>query len=852
MEIDFLRHFGFKPEHIQALQDAYGPQLLPLQERAVSEGKLFDGANLVLCGPTSSGKTFLAEALFLHHAMQGRNAALLVPTKALANQRYAEWKERYQRLGYKIVLSTRDHRFDDDAIRRGDFHLAVVIYEKMRSLMATDAGAMASLGACLIDELHYLYEPQRGPGLELLLNRLRANPQLQMLGLSAMVNDPAVAEWLGGTLIVEETRPVELRQGVLCNGRFTYSESNSGAEGVEEFPLPPLEDEGEAMLEAARCFAERGETTLLFWPRRDLCYTAARKLAEGYEPDESVALPDESTLEATAMSEMLRFLLPRRVAVHTSDLSPAERAWVEASVLRGDAVIVCATSTLAEGLNFPVVNALTTRRMYAVSPEDARSGKPPAPAPIPPDRLWNMLGRAGRLGLSEFGRGMVLCVSEGDAEGLLNLYARAKPKPAAPLLHHLPAASMALQCASGERAISPQDVCNELSQTLTARWNLLPPDLPEQMERAFAQLRLDGLLVTENDRDYLTPLGKAAASGGLSLNSVLQMSGFIQHYWNDGPEALILLWRVVKLQEMDDAYLSVPRREIAAHAWPKAMLELCEEEGVWLHPLIQEWADQPQRMRDAHHRACKKALLLWQWAQGAPTAELERRFHSHSGAIQRLGEEAAWLMGCLADIAASHACPIESIGQARQLQEQLQHGLPPDAHRWAGAIQRQEVTRAQALQLTAMEVPSPEAAQQQGIDVIKEFMPDSVINTLFQKNEAPSLATEPPVESTEYHIRFDPAQPTCVHVNGAAVQLTRLQAQLLKRLAQDANVCVDYETLLQDVWTESIGERKQISRQKNEIYKRMERALGRKPEGLIQTTTGVGLALIADIEINDK
>ncbi|MDP8244766.1 MAG: DEAD/DEAH box helicase [Candidatus Hinthialibacter antarcticus] len=845
MEIEFLRHFGFKPEHIQTLQAAYGPQLLPLQERAVSEGKLFDGANLVLCGPTSSGKTFLAETLFLHHALQGRNAALLVPTKALANQRYAEWKARYEPLGYKITLSTRDHRFDDDDVRRGDFHLAIVIYEKMRSLLATDAGALASLGACLIDELHYLYDAQRGPMLELLLNRLRSNPKLQMLGLSAMVNDPIAAEWLGGQLIVEESRPVELRQGVLCNGRFIYQECNSGDEGTEEFPLPPLEDEGEAMLEAARCFAERGETTLLFWPRRDLCYTAARKLAEGYEPDETISMPDAEHLEATAMSDLLRFLLPRRVAVHTSDLNPAERAWVEASVLRGDAVIVCATSTLAEGLNFPVVNALTTRRMYATTPEDARSGKPPSPAPIPPDRLWNMLGRAGRLGLSEFGRGMVLCVNEGDAEGLLNLYARAKPQPAAPLLHHLPAANLVLQCASGERALSPEDVLDELSRTLTARWGLMPDDLPEQLERAFAQLRRDGLLITENGRDYLTPLGRAAASGGLSLHSVLQMSAFIQEHWSDGPEALILLWRIVKLQEMDDAYLSVPRREIAAHVWPKAMLDLCEEEGVWLHPLIQEWAGQPQRMRDAHHRACKKALLLWQWSRGEPTAQLESRFHAHSGAIQRLGEEAAWLLGCLADIAASHACSVESVQALRAFQEQIQHGLPSASLRWADSIQRQDVTRTQALQLTGMDIASPESAQQHGADALKPMLPEAVIQSLFKTPSAPA----PQQNATgAFRIRFDAAKPNCVCINGVDVKLTRLQAQLLKRLASEANVCVDYETLLSDVWPESIGERKQISRQKNEIYKRVERALGRKPENLIQTTPGVGLALVATIE----
>ncbi len=844
MEIDFLRHFGFKSKHIETLQSAYGSHLLPLQERAVKEGNLFEGANLVLCGPTSSGKTFLAEALFLHHAMQGRNAVLLVPTKALANQRYAEWKARYQPLGYKITLSTRDHSIDDEAIRRGDFHLAVIIYEKMRSLLSSDRGIVGSLGACVVDELHYLYDSQRGPVLELLLNRLRANTKLQMLGLSAMVNDPTVAEWLGGQLILEESRPVELRLGVLCNGRFSYKESNSGDEGVEEFPLPPLEDEGEAMLEAARHFAALGETTLLFWPRRDLCYTAAKKLAEGYEPDGSVSLPDDSHLEPTSMAELLRYLLPRRIAVHTSDLNPSERAWVEAAVLRGEAVIVCATSTLAEGINFPVVNAITTRRMYTTSPEDVSSGRPPSPAPIPPDRLWNMLGRAGRLGLSEFGRGMVLSVSDGDTDGLLNMYARSKLQPAKPLLHYMPVQQMVMQCAANERAHSPQGVTQELSHTLTARWGLFSDDIGQQIERAFGELRRDGLFVHENDADYLAPLGRAAATGGLSLNSVKQMSEFVQTYWQDGPEPLIVLWRIVKLWEMDEVYLFASRREISGHVWPRALIDLCEEKGVLFHPLIQDWANEPQTLRDAHHRACKKALLLWQWYEGEPIAQLEARYQAHSGAVQRLAEEAAWLIGCLADIAASHACSTESVEGVRVFQERVHYGLTKPALPWAESVRSQTMTRSKALELTREGISSPNALQEHDTDAIERVAPEDETNQLAHAPES----TQKPELSSRYRLRFDAAQPNGVFINGCKVQLSRLQAALLRRLANDINVCVDYETLLNEVWTDSIGERKQVSRQKLEIYKRIEAALGKRPQGLIETAPGVGLALVAVLE----
>ena len=110
------------------------------------------------------------------------------------------------------------------------------------------------------------------------------------------------------------------------------------------------------------------------------------------------------------------------IAVHTSDLSPAERRIVETAVQRGEILLICATGTLAEGLNFPVVNVITTKQMYATRPEDAATGNAPAPQPISLSRLLNMIGRAGRLGFCHFGRGMIATTSLGDVEGLKTAY----------------------------------------------------------------------------------------------------------------------------------------------------------------------------------------------------------------------------------------------------------------------------------------------------------------------------------------------------------------------------------------------------------------------------------------------
>ena len=61
---------------------------------------------------------------------------------AIAEEKYAEFKERYGNLGISVVISDGDHtRFDKD-IRRGDFGIAVIVYEKMAQLLIQSPGIL--------------------------------------------------------------------------------------------------------------------------------------------------------------------------------------------------------------------------------------------------------------------------------------------------------------------------------------------------------------------------------------------------------------------------------------------------------------------------------------------------------------------------------------------------------------------------------------------------------------------------------------------------------------------------------------------------------------------------------------
>jgi len=117
VEIDFLRHYGLDKTVTDLLRDHYGADLLPVQETAFVENNLFDGTNMVVSAPTSSGKTLIGEVAALHHIEHDRRALVLVPTKALAYEKYEHFQRLYQQpLGIRVVLSSRDHRERDREI----------------------------------------------------------------------------------------------------------------------------------------------------------------------------------------------------------------------------------------------------------------------------------------------------------------------------------------------------------------------------------------------------------------------------------------------------------------------------------------------------------------------------------------------------------------------------------------------------------------------------------------------------------------------------------------------------------------------------------------------------------------
>ncbi|HLS27526.1 MAG TPA: DEAD/DEAH box helicase, partial [Opitutales bacterium] len=326
--------------------------------------QLRQGKDVVVHAPTGAGKTYIFELLM--EAGFNRRAVFTVPTRALANDKLLEWRER----GWDVGIATGDLAENLDA------RVIVATLETQKSKF------LKRLGPALfvIDEYQMLGDSVRGLSYELALALLP--PSTQLLLLSGSVGNPEhVVEWLqrigrDAVLVSHEERPVPQEE--------VFLDALPGQVPGKITGYWPR-------LLARALMADLGPV-LVFAPQRKGAEQLARMFAAAYPVENPLVLtPEQKQLAGPRLAKMLA----RRVVYHHSGLSYRQRAGlVEPLAKAGQLRIVVATTGLASGINFSMRSVLVSDREYRVSNFYAE---------VRPDELLQMFGRAGRRGLDEIG-----------------------------------------------------------------------------------------------------------------------------------------------------------------------------------------------------------------------------------------------------------------------------------------------------------------------------------------------------------------------------------------------------------------------------------------------------------------
>ncbi|MFB6093210.1 MAG: DEAD/DEAH box helicase, partial [Haloquadratum sp.] len=211
-------------------------ELYPPQAEAVEAG-VTRGESLVASVPTASGKTLIAELAMLSSVARGGTALYIVPLRALASEKKAEF-ERWEEYGIDVGVSTGNYDSDGEWLASRD--VVVATSEKVDSLVRNGAGWIDDLSCVVADEVHLVDDAERGPTLEVTLGKLRTlNPGLQVVALSATVgNADVVAEWLDAELVESTWRPIDLRTGVHYGNAITFADGSQREVPVESGGRP--------------------------------------------------------------------------------------------------------------------------------------------------------------------------------------------------------------------------------------------------------------------------------------------------------------------------------------------------------------------------------------------------------------------------------------------------------------------------------------------------------------------------------------------------------------------------------------------------------------------------------------
>ena len=513
------------PDGVPEALEAEGiEEFYPPQAEAVEAG-VADGESVVASVPTASGKTLIAELAMLSAVRRGGKALYIVPLRALASEKKTEF-ERWEEFGVDVGVSTGNYQSDGEWLASRD--IIVATSEKVDSLIRNGAPWVNDLTCVVSDEVHLVDDGGRGPTLEVTLAKLRKiNRDLQVVALSATVgNADEVADWLDAALVESDWRPIDLKMGVHYGNAVNFDDGSQREVSVGNGQKPTAALVADALDEAVD--GQRGSSIVFVNSRRN-AEGAAKRLADvtasRLDPDERAELEalagdirDDSDTET---SDDLADCVRDGAAFHHAGLSATQRSLVEDAFRDRLVKCICATPTLAAGVNTPA-------RRVVVRDWKRYDGEFGGMAPLDTLEVHQMMGRAGRPGLDPYGEAVLLAKDRDTMDELFERYVWAEPEDVRSKLAAEPALrTHVLATVASGFATTRDGLLEFLDRTLYASQTDDDARLAEVTDRVLEYLeanefleREDGTLTATGightvSRLYLDPMSAAEIVDGL-------------------------------------------------------------------------------------------------------------------------------------------------------------------------------------------------------------------------------------------------------------------------------------------------------------------------------------------------
>nr|WP_223875164.1 DEAD/DEAH box helicase [Nanchangia anserum] len=382
------------------------------------------GHGVLVAAPTGAGKTLIAEYALTCAVDAGERAFYTTPIKALSNQKYRDLCARFSE--DTVGLATGDVTINAHA------PIVVMTTEVARNMLYRGDSRVSDLGIVVMDEVHYLADHFRGPVWEEVI--LHLPDYVRIVSLSATVsNAEEFGEWLrevrGDTdVIVSERRPVPLLQHMCVGGQIYPLFADGGSSKLNRAltstisgsrPRPghrrhrerrPIRrssiveivgDLAEKQMLPAICFifSRLGcdQTVSALLTSGLLLTTPAEAAQIGAHITHACADLDHATRKALRLAEF-QAAAEAGIAAHHAGMIPLLKDLVEELFTAGLLKVVCATETLALGINMPAKTVVIPSLEKWNGRERVR---------LTPGQYTQLTGRAGRRSLDTVGHAVV-------------------------------------------------------------------------------------------------------------------------------------------------------------------------------------------------------------------------------------------------------------------------------------------------------------------------------------------------------------------------------------------------------------------------------------------------------------
>ena len=638
-------------------------ELYPPQAAAVEAG-VCEGENVVAAMPTASGKTLVAQLALVTADGPG---LYVCPLRALAREKY----ETFASLpGVDVGISTGD--FDTSAEELAGHDLVVATAEKVDSAIRNGATWVDELACVVVDEVHLLDAERRGPTLEVTLATLRRrNQRIQVVALSATVDNPeAIADWLDATLVESDWRPVSLRTGVCVGDRVTFDD---GTETAVDVPAPtagdetsgeadsvedasPVEGVDETSLTAAlvaETVAAGGQCLAFVRSRAEAAQLAERltanDLAEtmGIESVAATAADAVRDVDGTVTGQTLAECVQSGVAFHHAGLRSGHRAAVERAFRDREIACLCATPTLAAGVNVPA-------RRVVVRDQQRYTGS--SMEWLPTLEVHQMCGRAGRPGLDPHGEA-ILVGEASSRDALVDRYVEGDPEAVESTLTE--PASLRTHVLSGIAtgfAATEAEILDVFEGTFYAR-ETGAGGLADDVAEAVDDLVEMGLVHraggVDDYRLVATSVGETTSKQYVRPETGTKLvDGLRTASQMEAATTLTAFEVICVTPDMQETYLG--NRERAS------MYRFASDNASHLTTNMHETTD-----FESWLEAVKTARILDEWIDGATIEELVESYRLGPGDLDSRVERAEWLLSAAGALAETIDVSVPAIARAR-------------------------------------------------------------------------------------------------------------------------------------------------------------------------------------------